>query len=157
MIEIDSLRQAVEAAIAGTDIFVVDIDVRPGNDISVELDSESGVSLDACAEISRKIEAALDRDKEDFSLEVGSASITAPFKVARQYAKYLGKEVEVLTDDGKKLTGTLVEANAGEGTFTIEVPTKVKAPGAKRATTEMVATRLRMDECKYVKYHLVFK
>lgn len=157
MIEIDSLRQAVEAATAGTDIFVVDIEVRPGNDISVELDSDSGVSLDACAEISRNIEAALDRDKEDFSLEVGSASITAPFKAPRQYAKYIGKEVEVLTTDGKKLTGTLVEANTGEGTFTVEVPTKVKAPGAKRATTEMVAHSLRMDECKYVKYHLVFK
>lgn len=157
MIDKDLLRQTVLDAIAGSDLFVVDIRVAGDNDIAVELDSPSGVDLDTCALVTRKIEEAFDRDKEDYSLEVGSASITDPFKVPEQYAKYLGKEVEVLTADGKKLTGTLAEVDGAAGTFTVEVPTKVKAPGAKRASVEMVPHALKMGECKYVKYHLVFK
>lgn len=122
---------AVAKAIENTDAFVVDITVSPDNDIVVELDSPTGVDLDFCAEASRAIEAALDRDAEDFSLEVGSASLTAPFRVKQQYDKHLGDRIEVvLNDDPHKLRGTL--ERVGDEDFDLAVTSKVKEPGMKR-------------------------
>lgn len=157
MIDKELLKATVLEAIKGTGAYLVDLQVKPDNEIVVEVDSNTGVDLDLCADITRKIEAAFDRDKEDYSLEVGSAGVTAPFKVVEQYTKNLGKEVEVLTKDGRKLTGTLTAVDGDTSSFTIEVPTKVKEPGAKRPTVQMVPETLKMDECKQVKHHFVFK
>lgn len=157
MIDKAQLKAVVLKAIEGTGAYLVDIQVKPDNEIVVDVDSQQGVDLDFCADLTRKIEAAFDRDKEDYSLEVGSAGVTAPFKVVEQYTKNLGNEVEVLTADGRKLRGTLTAVDADTASFTIEVPTKVKAPGAKRPTVEMVPEHLAMASCKEVKRHLVFK
>lgn len=155
MIDKQLLTATVDDAIAGTDIFVVDIKVSPDNSIVVELDSPEGLDIDTCAEITRKIEAAFDRDVEDYDLEVGSAGITAPFKVRGQYLKNIGNEVEVLTKAGQKLKGVLVEV-AENGDFTIEVPTKVKAEGAKRPEIVNVAHTFAPADCKKVNYLLKF-
>lgn len=157
MIDKELLKSTVEGAIAGTGAFLVGIEVKPGNDIVVEIDSQEGVDLDLCADITRKIEAAFDRDKEDYSLEVGSAGITAPFKVTEQYTKNLGKEVEIYTKDGRKIVGTLTAVDADTSSFTVEVPTKVKEPGAKRPTIQNIPETLKMDACKQVKHHFTFK
>lgn len=157
MIDKDKLKATVEDAIKGTGVFLVDIQVKPGNEIVVEIDSNDGVDLDTCAYITRKIEAEFDRDKEDYSLEVGSAGLTAPFKVVEQYTKNLGKEIEVQTRDGRKISGVLTAVDGDTSSFTIEVPTKVKQPGAKRPTVEQVPTHLKMDECKIVRHLLKFK
>lgn len=156
MIDKELLKKTVEEAIAGTGVFLVDIQVKPGNDIVVEIDSQEGVDLDTCAMIHDKIEAAFDRDEEDYSLEVGSAGLTAPFKVVEQYTKNLGKDVEVLTADGRKLHGVLAGVDAPKGEFTIEVPTKVKEPGAKRPVVRQVPETLKMDAVKYIKHDLKF-
>ena len=156
MIDKDLLKQTVEKAIEGTGAFLVDIQVKPDNDIVVEVDSHDGVDLDLCADITRKIEAEFERDKEDYSLEVGSAGLTAPFKVVMQYTKNIGKEVEVLTKDGRKLKGVLTGVDGDTSSFTIEVATKVKHEGAKRPVVENVPTTLKMDECKSVKHILKF-
>lgn len=156
MIDKELVKQTVQKAIEGTGVFLVDLTVSPTNDIVVEIDSLDGVDLDLCTSIHNKIEEALDRDKEDFSLEVGSAGVTAPFKVVEQYMKNLGKEVDVLTKDGRKLLGTLTAVDGDTSSFTIEVPTKVKEPGAKRPTVQMVPEHLKMDQCKQVKHHFKF-
>lgn len=157
MIDKAQLKDVVLKAIDGTGAFLVDIQVSPDNEIVVDVDSQHGVDLDFCADLTRKIEAAFDRDKEDYSLEVGSAGVTAPFKVAEQYTKNLGNEVEVLTKDGRKLHGTLTAVDGDTGSFTIEIPTKVKEPGAKRPTVVNVPEHLAMAGCKEVKRHLIFK
>lgn len=158
MIDKTKLRAAVEDAIKGKGVFVTDITVSPDNDIVVEIDSADGVDLDTCADITRKIEAELpSRDEEDYSLEVGSAGITAPFKVVEQYTKNLGKEVEVLTKDGRKVTGVLTGVDGDTSSFTISVPTKVKEPGAKRLTVQDVPEHFKMDACKQVKHVFKFK
>ncbi len=157
MIDKELLKQTVLKAIEGTGVFLVDIRVTPSNDITVEIDSNEGVDLDLCTSIHNKIEESLDRDKEDFSLEVGSAGLTAPFKVVEQYTKNLGKEVEILTRDGRKIVGTLTAVDSDTSSFTVEVPTKVKEPGAKRPTVQMVPEHLKMDACKQVKHHFTFK
>lgn len=157
MIDKQIVADVVRDAIANTDAFLVEVSVTPANEINVEIDSPTGVDIDACADITRKIEAALDRDVEDCELTVGSAGLTAPFKVAGQYLKNQGNEVEVLTKDGRKLSGVLTNYNETAGEFTVEVQKKVKLEGKKRP--EMVAEPvvLKVDECKSVKYLLKFK
>ncbi len=155
MIDKNELRKEVEDAIAGTDAFIVDITVSSSNDIVVELDSPTGVDLDFCAEVNRKLNSRFDREDEDYSLEVGSASLTAPFKVKGQYEKNLGNEVEVLTRDGKKLKGVLTAVTDTD--FTIEVSRKVKEPGAKRPTIVAEPMVIPMEQAKQVCYMINFK
>ncbi|MCC8038017.1 MAG: ribosome assembly cofactor RimP [Bacteroidales bacterium] len=155
MIDSQLLRDTVAKAIEGTDMFIVDIRVSKDNNIVVELDSDTSIDIDACADVTRKIEAVFDRDVEDYELEVGSAGLTSPFKVKGQYLKNLGNEVEVLTRDGRKLTGVLVEV--GDDDFTIEVPTKERPEGAKRPVIVNRPEKLKMADCKSVKYSIKFK
>ena len=161
MIDKDLLRKTVDEAIAGTDLFIVEIDVNPGNEIVVELDSATGIDIDMCATVTRKIEAVFDRDVEDYQLEVGSSGITSDFKVRAQYDKNLGNDVEVLTRDGRKLYGVLTEVAEGDAAdrdvdFTVEVPVKVKEPGAKRPVARQEPVKLNSKDCKYVRYDLKF-
>ncbi len=146
MIDKNEVRRLVEEAIAGTDAFVVDVTVSAANDIVVELDSATGIDLDFCADLNRSLNEKLDREDEDYSLEVGTASLTAPFKVKGQYEKNLGNEVEVLTRDGKKLKGVLTAVTDED--FTLEVTRKVKEPGAKRPVMVAEPTVIPMARCK---------
>ncbi len=155
MIDKSLIEQLVAEGLKDTDMFPVEISVSPDNRIVVEVDSMTAVDIDSCAALNRAIEQALDRDKEDFELEVGSAGPTAPFKVKQQFDKNIGNEVEVLTRDGRKFTGTLVETT-DEG-FTVEVPRKVKHEGAKRPVIEMQPETLAYDQAKTVKYVINFK
>lgn len=155
MIDKELLKKTVEEALEGTDLFLVDIAVKPGNNIIVEVDSAEGVDIDSCVAITRKIESVFDRDVEDYELEVGSAGLTSPFKVKGQYDKNIGNEVEILTRDGRKLSGRLVETS-DEG-FTVEVPVKVKPEGAKRPIVEMRPETFAYGDCKRVNYKIDFK
>lgn len=149
------MTEVVEDAIKGTDMFLVDITVSADNRIVVELDSETGMDIDACAAVTRRIEAEFDRDAEDYELEVGSAGLTSPFKVKAQYMKNLGNEIEVVTRDGRKLQGTL--ASVGADDFTVEVSTKVRHEGAKRPVIEQVPSVIAFDNVKTAKYVIKFK
>ena len=91
---------------------------------------------------------------EDYELEVGSAGLTAPFKVRRQYLKNVGNTVEVLTSDGRKLRGTLA-AVADEG-FTLRCRTKEKAPGQKRPVIVDVDHEIPFSLVKKAVLHLEF-
>lgn len=101
----------MEEAIAGTGLFTVEVKVRPGNRILVLMDSDTGVSIDDCTKLSRAIETGLNRDVEDFELEVSSAGLGEPFKTGRQYSKNIGRQVQALTREGRKFTGKLVGAD----------------------------------------------
>ena len=104
MIDKQRLSEVVESCLEGTPMFVTEIAVSPDNNIRVEIDSDESVDIDACAAITRAIGDAFDRDVEDYELEVGSAGITSPLRLPRQYAKYVGKDLEVLTADRKWVT-----------------------------------------------------
>ena len=133
----------------------MDIEVSPDNKIVVEIDHADGVWIEDCVELSKYIEDHLDRDKEDFELEVGSAGLGQPFKVPQQYINFIGKEVEVLNADGKKLKGTLktVDGNL----FTVTTQEKVKVEGKKRPVLTPVDHQFEMDKVKYTKYIISFK
>lgn len=155
MIDKKEINSLVEKAVAGTDAFIVDITVSAANDIVVELDSPTGVDLDFCAALTRSINDAFDRDVEDYSLEVGSASLSAPFKVRGQYEKNIGNEVDILTRDGRKLRGVLTAVS--DTSFTAEIPRKVKEEGKKRPVTVNEPVEFPLDSVKEVKYHFDFK
>lgn len=155
MIDKTLLKETVEKAIAGKPIFLVDLQINPGNVVVVEIDSPEGVDIDTCADITRKIESVFDRDVEDYELEVGSAGLTSPFKVKGQYLKNIGNQVEVLTKDGRKVKGTLTSVN--DESFIVETVKKVKEPGKKKPVEIAEPETFNMDECKYVKYLIDFK
>ena len=155
MIERQALVEVVEACL-GDDLFLVDVAISADNHIVVEIDSyEGSVSIDNCVAITRAVEQAFDRDKEDYELEVGSAGLTSPFKVKAQYEKNIGNDVEVLTAQGAKLKGVLSEV--GDDTFTIKVAKKVKPEGAKRPVIVEEDVTIKYSETKYTKYLIQFK
>lgn len=155
MIDRDVVRQLVEEKLASTENYLVDVIVKPGNVVMVEIDNDGGVCIDDCTELSRYVEEHLDREVEDFELEVGSAGVTAPFKVLRQYRKNIGREVEMLLKSGVKLVGVL--KNADESSVVIVVEAKVKPEGAKRKVTVVEEQRYAFEEIKYTKYLINFK
>lgn len=149
MIDRDELYVYVEKCLEGTDCFPVDVSVSHDNEIVVEIAGESGVTLDRCIELTRKIEQAYDRDKEDYELEVGSAGLTSPFKVRRQYEINRGQRVEVLTKAGEKLHGELGGCDA-EG-FELLLRCKVRPEGAKRPQEQIVERRFEYGDVKYTR------
>ena len=88
---------------------------------------------------------------------MGSAGLTSPLKVRRQYEKNIGNEVEVLTRDGRKLTGVLSALAPDGESFTLLVKQKVKEPGKKRPVIEEVPQSIAIADTKYVKYLINFK
>ncbi|MDR0429046.1 MAG: ribosome assembly cofactor RimP [Tannerellaceae bacterium] len=155
MIEREKIVRLVEDKLALSDNYLVDVNVKPGNLIIVEIDNDNAVGIDDCVELSRYIESQFDRESEDFELEVGSAGITSPFKVLRQYRKNIGNEVEVLLKSGVKLTGILKAAD--EKSFTVTIEKQVKPEGAKRKVTVEEDQSYTYDEIKYTKYLIRFK
>lgn len=155
MIDKNVVTRIVEEWLEGKDYFLVDVTVTPDDKIVVEIDHAEGVWIDDCVDLSRYIESKLNREVEDYELEVGSAGIGQLFKVLQQYIIHIGKEVEVQDKDGKKWTGVLVDAN--ESNFTITVQTKVKPEGAKRPKLVEQNVTFTYDEIKYTKYLISFK
>ncbi len=155
MTEKSIIKKLAEEWLEGKDYFLVDIEVSPDNRIVVEIDHADGVWIEDCVDLSKYIEDHLDRDKEDFELEVGSAGLGQPFKVSQQYINFIGKEVEVLDADGKKIKGTLkaVDGNL----FTVTTQEKVKVEGKKRPVLTPVDHQYEMDKVKYTKYIISFK
>lgn len=155
MIDKKIISQLLEEKLDGTDYFLVDVKVTLDNNIIVEVDNNEGVDIEFCANLSRYIESNLDRETEDFSLEIGSAGLTQPFKVLKQYSKNIGNEVEVLTKTGKKLKGILKQAD--ESGFTIEIEKQAKPEGSKRKITIQEDEQFTYEEIKYTKYIIRFK
>ncbi|MBQ9201135.1 MAG: ribosome assembly cofactor RimP [Bacteroidales bacterium] len=155
MISRETVFQLVESWTEARGFFPVDVTVGQDNLICVEIEADRGsVQIDDCADLSRYIEEHLDRDKEDYSLEVSSAGIGQPFKVHRQFLKHVGKDVDVCLKDGRKLTGIL--SRAGEEDFSVTVPRKVRPEGAKRPVMKEIDEIYRYDQTAWVRYRLVF-
>lgn len=124
------VRKLVEERIDGSDIFIVAIHIGSGNTILVEIDSDSGVSVSDCIDVSRGVEHNLDREVEDFALEVTSAGLSKPLRVHRQFVKNIGREVKVTLLDGEKLEGELTTVN--ENDIVVKTITKEKVEGKKK-------------------------
>ena len=155
MIEKKLLIDLTEEYLKDSPNYMVDLTAGADNSITIEIDNDQGVDISDCVALSRHLETKLDRETEDFELTVTSAGLTSPFKTIRQYKKYEGKEVEVLSRNGQKVTGLLQSSD--EHGFTITITKKVKLEGAKRKTEVEEDIRFLYDEVKYTKYLIRFK
>lgn len=93
------------------DLFLIDLKISAGDDITVILDGDNGVSLQDCLDASRAIEFNMDREEHDFSLQVMSAGLSEPLSTPRQFNKNLGREIEVMLEDSSKIEGELSKAD----------------------------------------------
>ena len=129
MIHKETLINLIESYLADNSLFLVDIKISPENDIEITIESTEVVDISNCVDISKKVESGLDREVEDYSLTVSSAGLDQPFKVFRQYQKFIGKEVEVVFKNGTKQTGVLSDAQEDK----IELSfSKLEKAGAKK-------------------------
>ena len=149
MIDKNVVKKLVDEWLQDKEYFLVDIQISQDDRIVVEIDHADGVWIEDCAELSKYIEEHLDREEEDFELEVGSAGLGQPFKVEQQYLNNIGKEVEVLTAEGKKIQGVLKSVDGND--FVVTVNEKVKVEGKKRPVKMDVDHTFQMDNRKYTK------
>ena len=103
------ISRFVEERIEGSDLFLVSAKVLPGNRIKVFVDAVEGLNVNDCVDVSRHIEGSLDREKEDFELEVSSPGLTEPYQHPLQYKKNVGRQVKVTTNEGDSVKGELME------------------------------------------------
>ena len=96
-------------ALEGTDKYVVGLKITTDNRIFVDIDGDNGINIDDCIELSRAIESNLDREVEDYELNVSSAGADSPLKLPRQYRRHVGRTLAVKTLDDRELEGVLKE------------------------------------------------
>lgn len=154
MIDKNKLQAFVEGQLKDTEYFLTDLIVSPSNEITVEIDSLTPGDIEECVRLTRAIEDKFDRDKEDYELEVGTAGLTSPLKVPRQYEKYTGQDLEVLTTDGRKLHGMLRKVD--ENGIILAIQQKVKKEGVKKPVVETQDLELPYSLIKRAVYDLKF-
>ncbi|ATV28974.1 ribosome assembly cofactor RimP [Prevotella intermedia] len=155
MIDKNVVKKLVDEWLEGKEYFLVDIQISADAKIVVEIDHADGVWIEDCVELSKFIEERLSRDEEDYELEVGSAGLGQPFKVPQQYINFIGKEVEVLDQDRRKIKGILKSVEGEK--FVVSVNEKVQVEGKKRPVKMDVDHEYDMNEVKYTKYIISFK
>ena len=146
------LQNWIEEYLKGTDYELITLNVSAENDILVEVDRLAGVDVDFCAELNRFLVEKI--GDEDYSLEVGSVSLTDPFKTKMQYEKNIGHDVEVLAKDGKKYKGVLVEVNDMDFSIDTEVLETVEGKKRKQKVTKTLT--FGYNDVKHTKYELKF-
>ncbi|WMI69381.1 ribosome assembly cofactor RimP [Mangrovimonas sp. YM274] len=136
------------------DLFLIDFKIVGDNDIKVVIDGDNGVLVEDCIFVSRAVEHNLDREEEDFSLEVTSAGATTPFVHNRQYKKNVGRVLEIKTKDDQKLEGTLVDVDS-EG-ITLEWKAREAKPVGKGKVTVKKEAQLKFDNILEAKVIIKF-
>jgi ribosome maturation factor RimP len=150
MIEKQNIQASVEEFIKGTGIFLVAVKVSSSNRITVLADKNEGIIIDDCAAIHRHIEKNFDREIEDYELQVSSPGLDLPFGVIEQYFKNEGKKVEVIDNEGTKLTGVLKNITTGG----FELETEVKMKGKAK---ELKDISFNFDQIKSTRVILTIK
>ena len=156
MIDVKNIQSALEEYLSERDdLYIVAVDVRTGNLISITIDSDhDSISLDTITALSHYIEERFDRDVEDYELTVTSAGLTSPLRLPRQYHKYIGEPIIATLRSGGIEKGTLVAVD--EEGFEMEVIRMEKHEGDKRRKGYPTPLHLTYDEVKSVVYDLKF-
>jgi ribosome maturation factor RimP len=154
MIKKQAIIDLIENHFEGTDKFIVDVKVLAGNKIEVYIDAPNHIAIADCIDLSRHIEGNLDREKEDFELQVSSPGATEPFKVLPQYKKYIGTKVSATTKEGAKHEGILLSADENE--FVIEETRREKKTVGKGNHTVVENITLTYNQTKETKSVLPF-
>ncbi len=148
------VQNLVEEAIAeNSRLFLIELSFLNDNKIIVIVDGDDGVSVKECVRISRHVEHNLDRESEDFSLEVTTPGATAPFTNNRQYKKNIGRVLEVKTDT-ENVGGTLVEVTDED--ITLEWKAREPKPIGKGKVTVVKKATLKYASIKEAKVKIIF-
>ena len=153
MISEKRVQELVEEKIKGSELFIVEVKVSGGNRISIALDRPTKLNVDDCAEVSRYVEAGLNRDVEDFEITVSSPGLEQPLKVLNQFLKHQGRNVRVVMKDGRLLRGKMNSAN--EEGITLEVFRENKKKNKEQTQNEIL--NLKYPEIKETKIEITFK
>lgn len=151
----EDIEKVIVETIEGTEAFLVDVDIKQGNLIRVFVDDPNGISLDECVRISKVIESGLDREEEDFDLQVSSPGLENPLLVLPQYLKNIGRELKVETNAKERYVGELLSAD--QSGISLNAKVKVKVDGSKKKKSELRDVSLKFDEIKSAKVNLQFK
>ena len=139
MIEERKVIELVNSRIEGSELFLVSVNIGTANSIRVHVDTHQGVKIEECVELSRWLTGELDRIDDNYSLEVSSPGLGSPLLIKQQYVKNVGKEVEILFNDGKKKKGTLI--NVEEEGVTLEVSEKMISGGSQKKKKSMLVSK----------------
>lgn len=154
MISNTQIRKLAEQKLEETGSYLVDVTVSATNKIRITIDNLRGISIQECVNVSRFIENQLDRETEDFELEVSSPGLDQPFKVLQQYKKYAGRDVEVKFTDGQKIEGKLVASN--EEDIVLEQTFKEKTENKKGKQLVTRTSVIPYDKIKETKLIIKF-
>ena len=155
MADRQKIEDIINEALTGTDIFLVDLNVSRSNVIQVFIDHNRGVSLDDCMALHRTIGECLDRDEEDYELQVSSPGLGQPIRVFPQYLKALGEILQIELTDGDRLRGTLLEArSAAEGR---EAELTIRLAGTKRKPAPEEPIAVQISRIKSARVEIDFK
>ncbi len=146
MIEKVRILELVQDALNDSDKFLVNLKITTDNRIYIDLDGDSGITIDDCIAVSRAIEGNLDREEEDFELNVSSAGADSPLKLPRQYKRHIGRDLSIETLAQESFEGKLLEAD--------DTQIVVKTKGTKKSAPKMVT--LTFDEIKTAKIIIKF-
>lgn len=135
--------------------FMVEVNVSSSNHIVVVIDGDNGIPIKRCVEVSRHIEGNLDREVEDFELEVSSAGVTSPLLLARQYIKNVGRMVDVLLNSGENFQGKLIAAS--ETHFSIVFQQKMLVEGTKKKQLVDITKEFEYSEVKSTTQVILFR
>lgn len=152
MIDKTAVENMANAFLEGGDLFLVKVEVGKDNTVNVFIDGDEEVKIQDCIDLSRKIEAGLDRDKEDFELSVLSWGLGEPLLLKRQYIKNIGQRVELITTQGEKLEGVLTDVK--EETIVLEPrkrPLKGRMPKSEAKKGESLSVELEFERIKTIK------
>ncbi|MCF8225088.1 MAG: ribosome assembly cofactor RimP [Bacteroidales bacterium] len=155
MIDRKQVIELVNKRIGGSALFMVDVTIGNSNEIRVLIDSQEGVSIEECVDISRWMNGELDKIDENFSLEVSSPGLGSPLLIRQQYVKNIGREVEVVLKDGKKKKGKLLEVSE-EGISLETVEKKIGGGSQKKKKPVKVNRSFAFDEIKSTKVVISF-
>lgn len=148
---IEKVYSLLEPLLEGTDIFIVNIRVKPVNNIKVYLDADGGFSIDKCTAVNRRLYAAIDEEQMfpggDFSLEVSSPGVDEPLTQMRQYRKNIGRKVAVTDNEGMEKTGIL------KGVTDDEITLEIKPAKQKEA---LIVTQIPFSNIKKTVVQIIF-
>lgn len=149
----DQIEQRVNRLI-GTepDVFLVEVRIKPTNNVKVFLDADNGISIDRLVQFNRRLYKEFEEEQvfpnNDFSLEISSPGLDEPLKLNRQYKKNIGRFVEVVQTDGARTEGKLISAE--EDQVVVE---EEKGKGKKK---EMIQHIIPFTNIKTTKIQIKF-
>ncbi len=152
MLKEEDIHYAIETILKDSGLFLVDVNISKGNRIRILIDKQEGINIEECARVNRLLGSRMNRDKEDFDLEVSSPGVGAPLIVFRQYLKNIGKEVDVIKKDGIKVSGRLTRVD-DTGLF-LEITEKIKK--SKRENKVNKSEYLLFSDIKSTKVKINF-